>query len=64
MKRRVKQCAKLRLAMQNWLDNYPKSELYWPDRHYISLLMTDKNKTFTWEYDNKIDYVARAAEYF
>lgn len=51
-------------AMQNWLDNYPKSELYWPDRHYISLLMTDKNKTFTWEYDNKIDYVARAAEYF
>lgn len=26
--------------------------------------MTDKNKAFTWEYDNKIDYVARAAEYF
>ncbi|WP_407925957.1 DUF1254 domain-containing protein [Acinetobacter kanungonis] len=51
-------------ALQNWLDNYPKSELYWPDRHYISLLMTDKNKTFSWEYDNKIDYVARAAEYF
>ena len=51
-------------TMQNWFDNYPKSELYWPDRHYISLLITDKNMTFTWEYDDRIDYITRAAEYF
>jgi hypothetical protein len=51
-------------TMQHWFDNYPKSELYWPDRHYISLLITDKNKTFTWEYDDRIDYITRAAEYF
>jgi hypothetical protein len=51
-------------TLQYWLDHYPKSELYWPDRHYISLLMTDKNKMFTWEYEDRIDYIYRAAEYF
>lgn len=51
-------------TLQDWLDNYPQYELYWSDRHYISLLMTDKNKTFTWEYDDRIDYLDRAAEYF
>ncbi len=51
-------------ALQYWLDHYPEEEHYWPDRHYISLLMTDENKTFTWEYEDRIDYVHRAAEYF
>ena len=51
-------------TMQNWFDNYPDSKLYWPDRHYMSLLMTDKNKMFTWEYDDRIDYLERAAQYF
>lgn len=50
--------------MQEWFDNYPKSELYWPDRHYISLLMTDKNRAFTWDYKDRLDYIPRAAEYF
>jgi len=27
-------------------------------------LITDKNMTFTWEYDDRIDYITRAAEYF
>ncbi len=51
-------------TLQDWLDNYPQDKLYWPDRHYISLLMTDKNKMFTWEYEDRIDYVERAVEYF
>jgi hypothetical protein len=42
----------------------PKDKFYWPDRHYASLLMTDTNKTFTWVYDDYIDLIGRAAEYF
>jgi hypothetical protein len=51
-------------TLQNWSDNCPESELHWPDRHYMSLLITDKNRTFTWEYDDRIDCITRAAEYF
>lgn len=50
--------------MQQWFDNFPKARLYWPDRHYASLLMTDANKTFTFNYENHIDLINRAAEYF
>lgn len=50
--------------MQQWFDNIPKEKLYWPDRHYASLLMTDTNKTFTFIYDDHIDLIGRAAEYF
>jgi len=50
--------------MQQWFDNIPKDKLYWPDRHYASLLMTDKNKMFTFVYDDHIDLIGRAAEYF
>ncbi|WP_163407079.1 DUF1254 domain-containing protein [Flavobacterium ajazii] len=45
-------------------DNYPKSWLYWPDRHYASLMQADKNKAFTYEYDNSIDIETRALQYF
>jgi len=50
--------------LQNWFDNLPKEKLYWPDRHYASLLMTDANRKFTFIYDNHIDLIGRAAEYF
>lgn len=50
--------------LQHWFDNIPKDRLYWQDRHYASLLMTDKNKRFTFVYDDKIDLINRAAEYF
>lgn len=50
--------------MQQWFDNFPKDKLYWPDRHYGSLLLTDRNKTFTFVYDDRIDLIERAAEYF
>ncbi|HEV7305813.1 DUF1254 domain-containing protein [Ensifer sp.] len=50
--------------MQEWFDNIPKEKLYWPDRHYASLLMTDANRTFSFVYDDKIDLTGRAAEYF
>ncbi|MGI9897457.1 DUF1254 domain-containing protein [Vibrio natriegens] len=51
-------------TLQYRLDNYSSEELYWPDRHYISLLMTDDNRMFTWEYDDRVDYIDRAVEYF
>jgi hypothetical protein len=50
--------------LQHWFDNFPKEKLYWPDRHYASLLQADGNRTFTFVYDNHIDLIGRAAEYF
>ena len=50
--------------MQYWYDNFPKEKLYWPDRHYASLLQTDDNKKFTFIYEDRIDLINRAAEYF
>ncbi len=50
--------------MQYWFDNFPKEKLYWPDRHYASLLQADDNKTFTFIYEDRIDLINRAAEYF
>lgn len=50
--------------MQAYYDDLPKDQLYWPDRHYASLLQADANNTFTWEYDDRIDLIARAAEYY
>uniref|UniRef100_UPI002ABDB1B8 DUF1214 domain-containing protein n=1 Tax=Paraburkholderia sp. J76 TaxID=2805439 RepID=UPI002ABDB1B8 len=41
-----------------------REKLFWPDRHYASLLQADDNKTFTFVYDDRIDLVNRAAEYF
>ncbi len=50
--------------LQSWYDNFPANKLYWPDRHYASLLQTDDNRTFTFTYDDRIDLIERAAEYF
>lgn len=50
--------------LQDWYDNFPSGLLFWPDRHYASLLQTDANKTFTFEYDDRIDLISRAAQYF
>lgn len=50
--------------MQYWFDNFPKEKLYWPDRHYASLLLTDDNKAFSFVYGDRIDLINRAAEYF
>jgi hypothetical protein len=50
--------------LQEWFDNLPADRYFWPDRHYASLLMADNNKTFTWVYEDHIDLIGRAAEYF
>jgi hypothetical protein len=50
--------------LQQWFDNIPKEKLYWPDRRYASLLMTDTNKTFSFVHDDRIDLIGRAAKYF
>lgn len=50
--------------MQQWYDNFPQEKLYWPDRHYASLLQADKNNRFTFVYEDRIDLINRAAEYF
>ena len=48
--------------LQSLYDRFPPSQLYWPDRHYASLLQTDKNRRFT--YDDRIALTERAAQYF
>jgi hypothetical protein len=50
--------------LQNWFDDFPTDKLYWPDRHFASLLQSDANQTFTFVYDDRIDTLERAAEYF
>ncbi|WP_099038041.1 DUF1254 domain-containing protein [Mycobacterium neglectum] len=50
--------------LQHWFDTFPTDKLYWPDRHYASLLQSDENSTFTFVYDDHIDLIGRAAEYF
>ena len=50
--------------MQEWFDNFPKDKMFWQDRHYASLLQADENNTFTWTYDDRVDTIERAAEYF
>ncbi|UNK48598.1 DUF1214 domain-containing protein [Lysobacter sp. S4-A87] len=50
--------------LQGKFDAFPKELLYWPDRHYGTLLNADKNRTFTFEYDDRIALDQRAAQYF
>lgn len=50
--------------LQDWFDHIPDTMRYWPDRHYVSLLQADENKTFSFIYDDYIDLIPRAAEYF
>lgn len=45
-------------------DNVPKDRLYWPERHYVTLLQADDNRTFTFSYADRIDIVSRAVQYF
>jgi len=50
--------------LQYWFDHFPQEKLFWPDRHYASLLQADDNRTFTFVYEDRIDLINRAAEYF
>ena len=50
--------------MNWWFDTEMVKRVYWPDRHYVSLLQTDTNRGFSFIYDNYIDVTERAAEYF
>lgn len=50
--------------LQEWFDKEMVKRVYWPDRHYVSLLQTDANRQFKFTYDDKIDLIERAAEYF
>jgi hypothetical protein len=49
--------------LQYWFDNLPASQLYWSDRHYVSLMQTDANRMFTFVYPDRIDLLNRAAQY-
>jgi hypothetical protein len=50
--------------LHHWFDNLLKEKLYWPDRHYASLLQADANRIFTFVHGDHIDLISRAAEYF
>ncbi|MGF6573886.1 hypothetical protein ABH945_006007 [Paraburkholderia sp. GAS333] len=51
-------------SLQSYFDHPPKEVLYWPDRHYISLLLPDEKKQFDYVYDDRVDYVGRARAFF
>jgi hypothetical protein len=46
--------------LQSSFDSVPSDRRYWPDRHYLSLLQPDANRTFSFIYDDRLDYTARA----
>jgi hypothetical protein len=48
-------------SLQAYFDHPPKDALYWPDRHYVSLLLPDQKKQFDYVYDDRVDYVGRPA---
>jgi hypothetical protein len=49
--------------LQNRFDNLPRERFYWPDRQYVTLMMTDKNHRFEYEYDDRIDIIPRAVQF-
>ncbi len=49
--------------MQHRFDNVPQEEMYWPDRHYLTLMMTDRNRRFEYEYEDRIDIIPRAMQF-
>ncbi|WP_229709016.1 DUF1254 domain-containing protein [Silvimonas iriomotensis] len=50
--------------LQWWFDTEMVKRVFWPDRHYVSILQTDQNHMFTFTYPDRIDITERAAEYF
>lgn len=49
--------------LQAKFDDLPKEKRFWPDRHYYPLMLADDNRTFTYEYEDKIDIDLRAMQY-
>jgi hypothetical protein len=49
--------------LQDRFDQFPAEKLYWPDRHYVSIMQPDTNSTFTYVYPDGIDIEARAMQY-
>jgi len=49
--------------LQSLLDQYPPERMYWSDRHYLSVLQCDDNRTFSFVYGDRIDLTARALQY-
>jgi hypothetical protein len=50
--------------LQAWFDTELAKRVYWPDRHYVSLLQADANREFKFIYADRIDLIDRAGEYF
>ena len=50
--------------MQSLLENVDRDQYFWNDRHYLPLMRTDNNQTFTFEYPYRIDIDSRAMQYF
>ncbi|WP_240648029.1 DUF1254 domain-containing protein [Pararobbsia silviterrae] len=50
--------------LQSYFDDVIAKRVFWPDRHYVSLMQTDANRMFTFTYADRIDLIERAAEYF
>ena len=49
--------------LQAKFDRLDAEKRFWPDRHYYPLMLADDNRTFTYEYDDRIDIDLRAMQY-
>lgn len=50
-------------TLQDYFDKLPADQLFWPDRHYTSLLMSDETHRFEYDYKDRIDTIPRAAQF-
>lgn len=50
--------------LQQRFDQLPRDTYFWPDRQYVPLMLTDRNRQFSYEYPNWIDIDARAMQFF
>lgn len=49
--------------LQDYFDNLPAERLFWSDRHYASLMMSDDRRRFEYDYADRIDTIPRAAQF-
>ena len=50
--------------LQERFDTLPRDMYFWPDRQYVPLLLPDRNRGFSFDYGDRIDYDARALPFF
>ncbi|MBO3273821.1 DUF1254 domain-containing protein [Pseudomonas sp. Milli4] len=50
--------------LQERFDHLPRDKYYWTDRQYVPLLLPDANRSFSFEYPDRVDVDGRALAFF